>query len=471
MSAHHRSAAVLGLTLVIGTAIALTLFGERASSAAAHVATQLASDQGDSKDPVERDRHFRESMGLRADREYISARRADMAAGRMSKVNMELGVPLTPDEKAEIDLRQRIITRSGPKIEAYFSARPKAEFGGMLMDNRAGGMLTALTTREPSVALGALKAVTSEDSGRLVVRRVSLSLSVLEATKSAVWRDREVLHEDGVEVVGTGVDVRENKVVVNVARDPEQAVAKLEERYGADRFLVEEVSANFAASRAQEPLPFKGGTQIITFQRSDGKGTACLSGFNAYRDDNGTRKYYLITAGHCTLVGKDKEWLQGSDFFTSHYVGPATATDAGREGIADAARVYIDTASRRSNKILVTPADIRTMLISQKVGADVVGELVCLSVAVDRTLDCGELLKKSYDYGGKDTFGRTSTFPYGREVDADCDFGDSGGPAFNGVTAKGIISQNVTRLRGNDTCIYGHIFDALRTLNLKAITS
>lgn len=91
--------------------------------------------------PSERDQMeiaFRQEFGLRSDLAFVHQVRADASA--TSPGEDVYPVPLTPVERADMDRRREVEAQLGP-AQAY-AEQHAASFGGMYIDQAAGGVLT-----------------------------------------------------------------------------------------------------------------------------------------------------------------------------------------------------------------------------------------------------------------------------------------------------------------------------------------
>lgn len=86
----------------------------------------------------------------------------------------------------------------------------------------------------------------------------------------------------------------------------------------------------------------------------------------------------------------------------------------------------------RTNDVALAPGSYLNITSSQGTD-DVVGQVSCITGRNFTGLRCGELLNRSFDVTGTTYWGATVNYSWGREVDADCNLGDSGGPALYGT--------------------------------------
>jgi len=180
-----------------------------------------------------------------------------------------------------------------------------------------------------------------------------------------------------------------------------------------------------------------------------------------------TTFYYLLSAGHCGQAGVS--WDQ-----QGFPIGTADRSDT---SATDVMRIPIQS-TYRSNEVtltynsMVSPEPIyRSITSSQSASADVVGQVSCITGQNFDGLRCGELLSRTFAVDIQEQGEPRVVYSNGREVDADCNPGDSGGSALYGGQARGIISVKVTRTLANDTCVYAHIGPALSAMGLTDVVT
>jgi len=195
-------------------------------------------------------------------------------------------------------------------------------------------------------------------------------------------------------------------------------------------------------------------------------GYSCTSGFVAYRNGTPT-SYFVLSAAHCGPV--NSAWAQAGVVA----MGQVDRVDL---TIADTLRIPIPVTTK-SNKVTINYSSYlgqgtyRSITSAQGQAADVVGQTQCSSGQNTTSLQCGPLIATSVDYSWTTHYGSHAAYYYGREVDFDCNPGDSGGSVLYGNQARGIMRAKVTRTLGNDTCIYGHIYDNLRGMSMTGVVS
>ncbi len=155
---------------------------------------------------------FRETFGLSTDDEHVRRLLADPDA------DCTWGVPLSPDEADEIDRRNSIELYIGEL--ARFIDHHDDAFGGMYIDQRAGGAVVVLTLPETTQAQidEALGFVDRAAPGLLeiVTREVKYSQRTLSTTQDeliGLTRARDPRVEG---IVGLGRGTIENRIEVDI---------------------------------------------------------------------------------------------------------------------------------------------------------------------------------------------------------------------------------------------------------------
>jgi hypothetical protein len=166
---------------------------------------------------------LRESFGLRADAGYVAAVAADPAA-----TTVDLGIPLLPAEAVEI--RRRFAQQEegvGPLV-AYGAAHPD-EFGGLYIDQPAGGVIVLLFTGRLDVHARAVAALARGLPVRIVPCRYTEA--DLRRIQDDISGRVQVLTAQGIQLLSVAVDVPRNVVTMDAKSDVPRAEAMLESLY------------------------------------------------------------------------------------------------------------------------------------------------------------------------------------------------------------------------------------------------
>lgn len=164
----------------------------------------------------------RQAFGLRADPEYVA-----MVAEDPMAVMSEFGMLLLPEEVDELNRRMQAQIELG-QLQQYGLQHPD-QFGGMYIDNEAGGTVVLLFTND--VARHAQAAAALAPPGVTVhVRSCRHTEAELAALLEAL--DFEALRREGYDVISAAVDTIGNLVALDARSNIPDAKARLEARYG-----------------------------------------------------------------------------------------------------------------------------------------------------------------------------------------------------------------------------------------------
>ena len=391
---------------------------------------------------------FRRSLGLSTTNEALS-----MAGASVNTAGAEFGVPLTDDELDELRRRDQVIEDDAAVVRAEVSRLfGSSALGGVYMDNIGGGYLTvAVTGSVEAVQEHLLSKVQHPSSLRVI--KVANSLLTLE---ELALRFRGLAAQAGRTTEVVRLDERANKLLVITSASVDATKRWIFNAFGTGAPI--DVAGGRAAAtgtKFNNSPPLRGGQAI-----NSSAGYSCTSAFTA----KGTGGYYVLTAGHCGRV--NSVWDQAGN-----PVGIADRVDI--DG-TDVLRIPVKTALTNEVTLFYTPtlateARYQTITSSQSSGSDVVGQISCITGQNFSDLRCGEIISRSFNTVFATDDGRTVSFSNGRELDVDCNPGDSGGPALRGQQARGIVSAKVTRSGANDTCVYAHIEPALNQIGVSKV--
>lgn len=256
---------------------------------------------------------FRQMAGLNSDPAYVANVESNAQNPRT------YGVALTPAEESEM-------ARRGAISDSIRGVLPQlqtdASFGGVYIDQRAGGVVDLAVTASGSSAVGVVQSVLPNGTS-LRVRAVNYSYADLYALKDRVTTEMGALATQGIQVTSVAVDIPDNRVEVGVRPGSADAGAPLRGLYG-DAIVVDESAptptpATCTPSNCGNPL--KGGLSI------SGGGQLCTSGY--FQKISGT--LYLVTAGHCLVAagGTGIPWYHTSLIGYATWFQSAGTADAG----------------------------------------------------------------------------------------------------------------------------------------------
>ena len=161
----------------------------------------------------------RTSLGLRSDADYVEAVHA-----APDSVRHDFGILVTPEEAADLD--RRFAAQDDLGALAAYGAEHSDTFGGMYIDQAAGGDVVLLFTRD--VERHAIAASALAPAGVAVrVRQVDFT----EAQLNEVMDSLGPMNQPGLEMVGAWVDIIRNVVTLEVKTDDPTFKQRLEDAH------------------------------------------------------------------------------------------------------------------------------------------------------------------------------------------------------------------------------------------------
>ena len=359
-----------------------------------------------------RDFEFRAEFGLTIDPTAVAAA---VAAGPVSQ---NWGVALTEAEEADLAERVRI-QEELPAVRDALMAVPG--FGGLQIDQQAGGSVEIFATAASAGRIGALASSIAPRGARLRVRVVPNSLASLQKVKDDVRAELVNKTAAGRRINTIRIELERSVVVVGVDRSTFAAtVENLSDRFRGQPVEFEPAEPLEAAACSRSSCsPLRAGLVIGI------AGAACTSSFVALAGTN----YVLLTAGHCGAFGNTVTHNGVS-------IGKVTKSAFKDGALADAMMIDIDNA-KKSNFVYVTSGEPSRPITSRMaLNGDVVGSAVCGS-GIKTGFFCGSVTNTDID--GQDA--KTHNVIRNLQIcTVDVRSGDSGGPMFYGNKAMGIVS-------------------------------
>ena len=160
----------------------------------------------------------RSSLGLRSDADYVEA----VHAARDS-VRHDFGILVTPDEAADLDRRFEAQDDLGA-LAAYGAEHPDT-FGGMYIDQAAGGDVVLLFTRDVERHARAASALVPAG---VAVRVREVDFTEAELNEVMDGLDLGSMNQPGLEMVSAYVDTIRNVVTLEVKTDDPNFKKQLE---------------------------------------------------------------------------------------------------------------------------------------------------------------------------------------------------------------------------------------------------
>ncbi|HEU0235427.1 MAG TPA: hypothetical protein VFR14_03185 [Candidatus Limnocylindrales bacterium] len=169
--------------------------------------------------------HFRETMGLRADRAYVEIVARDPRA-----TTGYVHVPLLPEEEQELKRRQRMADSILADVQAYTTAHAD-EFAGLYLDQQHGGILVTRWTANAEVHDAALRLIVGA-RGAVVGTEALFSYRELRRLQDVVAADADWFATIPARLQGVGVDEIRNVLRVDISSANPDAEAIIRHHFG-----------------------------------------------------------------------------------------------------------------------------------------------------------------------------------------------------------------------------------------------
>lgn len=203
------------------------------TTASIHPAPSASATAVPTPDPeIEQAIRFRHDFGLRFDRDWVIAAGTDPTASEDP-----FGVPLYPDEVAQVLANEANTNATTPIVVGYASAFPD-ESGGVYVDRDAHpGVVTALFTNNLAKHASALAGLANGHP--VIVRQVRYTYAELDTLMEWVFADIDWMEAIPARMQGLGVDVIKNVIEMEVSSAEPTASRQITDRYGlGDRLVV-----------------------------------------------------------------------------------------------------------------------------------------------------------------------------------------------------------------------------------------
>jgi YD repeat-containing protein len=367
-------------------------------------------------------------------------------AGQTARATMaRWGVPLRPEDAAELEYREWYVEVNGPMIDQWGETNYPSTYAGYYIDHPAGGKIRVGITGNQSPVQG----LQSPQGGLAAWDRVEpfpttptasrASLVSAETAITNAWESSEAWDS----LVDIGIDDRSNRVTVGTS-DVSGTQSLVNQLLGSNApvtiFSRPESEGELFAGRYRSSGRIRAGDFIFGASGEGGKFNECTAGFGAYEDRNKKsngdeiRVRFLLTAGHCFPLDSYPERAPEplpAGFATSIQFGQVTRsaynsgvwrTDA--EVIKPVGTGIVPHEIFRPNE---DPLPIGPAAPAEK------NMRLCASGAATKTKQCGFVLRRRTIYGPHRSF-MLKTY----ETDINQEHGDSGGPVWNPRTGASV---------------------------------
>jgi hypothetical protein len=173
---------------------------------------------------------FRTSFSLRADLEFIAAVAADPRAV------LDLGVPLLPDEVAELKRRAAQAEKITPIVQGY-AAGFRDEFGGLYVDQANQGVVTVLWTDHLEQHDLALRQKLI-GVGVVILREVRYSQPMLRSLRDRIDADRDWFATIRAALKTVEVDIAANAARIDVSTTNTAVAPLIVDHYGVESSMI-----------------------------------------------------------------------------------------------------------------------------------------------------------------------------------------------------------------------------------------
>lgn len=364
----------------------------------------------------------------------------------------EFGVPMRAPELKEMRYRREYTDQAAVVIPEWAEQHAEASYGGLYVDDAAGGLIYVGFTQEQNAMLSNL-----QQSGLLMdpsklrpfPTPPATPVSSLDADEPSVVAALKG-NEEVMQSV-TAINVAPTGSKIEVATSDPQRVRSFLSGSTASGIPVEVVESGgnmLTESRYAQQGPIVGGKGLIGEARGGGLGQ-CTAGFGAKAPNGSLRgvttyEYFVLTDGHCYPHGQPigvqkSHWnFEVTKSFGKVRLGPYSAAE---KSIVDAEAIGV-SEDRRSHSVLNGEP-----LEAQPISGFIVPhnrEEVCWSGS-SLGKNCGKIFSHGWSGGWKDHHFR---YVY-RVIGPSCG-GDSGGPVWDPEThlAVGLVTGTLEDMPG-----------------------
>lgn len=321
----------------------------------------------------------RAEFGFRADQALVEAALLDPS------FDQSYGVPLTIDEKADLEQRFRVQEELGPLVTFLNKTENSSLFGGIYLDQQRGGEIVVLLTTIDAAVLADLAELVPAE-GTLRVRTVTNSLAWSTELLAKVDADLAFLQGQGIEVTSTWYSPQDARVMIGVHGLDASESKLISVQYAGTVGAVEEAPFHPTActSRTNCGSPIKGGLNV----KPTGGG-GCTAAFNARAD--GIFAEYVVTAGHCVAPFLGVNWNHNGVVLGTGY-NHSWETDSR----ADMGIITDSEPLARNQVFAAGISDIRGMTSAASDASQVVGASVYRSAWASNSYTLGTITKANY---------------------------------------------------------------------------
>ena len=365
------------------------------------------------------------------------------------------GVPLNPQEAAEMEYREWYIGVLESEIDDWGFANFPGTYAGYEVDHAAGGIFRIGFTEDQQQRVSEfIEQVDPPAADRIqsFLYTPTRSLQSLEGYEPEV---ANVVQEDAQLsdlVAEVGLDDDENAVVIGTphVNEVEQRLTQLLGSVNGVKVEYQPDYAELQSGRNRWSGRMLAGDRIVT-EWEDGAKTGCTAAFGAYEDRNRRsdgnviRARFLLSAGHCAPL--DQEVSRTSEGGPPYALNKGLWNEVGHvtRNVYDVPPNFVDSLAIRLEAEGVAPNQIyghdgrRPAIEAPEVAHR--GERLCMSGAESNKVSCGKVVGIKHVYYNEEdrTIGLLKVDGF-KSVQ-----GDSGAPVWSarGGASVGILSGRV----------------------------
>lgn len=385
-------------------------------------------------------------------------------AGEVARASMERwGVPLRPEDVAELEYRERYVEHNGPVIQEWGESNHPNSYAGYWVDHRSGGLMRVGFVGGSSGPLGQIKAdprIEAPERADAFGKDPSKAISELVSLQAAIAANHASEAPLQGLITRVGLDIAANKVTVgssNVAAVSEGLIGA----YGASAPFEVHYEASMGgpqSRRWENEGPIYGGQMIVrqTAVTPEDRYALCSAGFGAKEKmgllPNGQAKTasFILTSGHCFKEGQVVQRVAEApdgDLHSPVRIGEQRGRlwriyqDGNTKFESDGAAVRLDSPLA-TNSVLATDGKLARV---DGVSVPVLGQSLCVSLGRTNAVRCQPLKEPAFVMHGAG-YQEEGAFPgagpfWQLGLLISSQKGDSGSPVWSPRTDKAVGIQ------------------------------
>jgi streptogramin lyase len=394
-------------------------------------------------------------------------------AGQVARASYERwGIPLRPEDVAELEHREWLYEVNGEAIDGWVEATNPSTYAGYYMDHAAGGIMRIGFTANQDLNLAAVKSALSLVAGTAGAAGDRLqtyptvpttSFVSVQATAASVMGAIEANPTLANLVVSVEDDEAGRATRIGTT-NVSQVKSILEPLLGTNAPVTVEYEARdgaFLSGRFRNEGRMRAGDYIngkfqIEFGKPDGTDEPCTAGFGAEeRREGKAPRVFVLTAGHCYKRLGQEVWRapydEEYDYLKHDHVEVGTVRRNAFE--------YVDPGLARTDgeAIRITQGGVVPVAIWGWGGHPLPtkpamrakkGNSLCFSGAISGNISCGRVVARSRRYTGSSQFYAVGGYWVKFPEDKRPGKGDSGSPVWNKLTGRAVGLLSVGRPEG-----------------------